>query len=95
MAMKLRYIILIISATALMTLNCNGGDGWFEVNCDDEIDDAVNSLGPPEEVNKYDTEDGYHSWDYWWWSKGINYSFTWGTNVSGCEVSTYTFEPIG
>lgn len=62
-------------------------------DCDAEIADVRNTMGPEEELNKYDTSD-YHSWDLWYWSQGICYGFTWGKFVDGCEMSTYTFDPI-
>lgn len=62
-------------------------------NCDDEMKKVTNRHGAPEEINKY-SSDGYYNYDYWYWSKGIEYSFTWGKNVTGCKVSTYTFSPI-
>lgn len=63
-------------------------------NCDDEMSDTRKKYGAPEEISNYESG-GYHSTDWWYWTKGIEFTFVWGNNVSGCEVSTYTFEPIG
>jgi hypothetical protein len=62
-------------------------------DCEDEMSDTRKRHGAPEEVNTYNSGD-YHNVDWWYWSKGIEFSFTWGKNVDGCEVSTYTFTPI-
>lgn len=63
-------------------------------NCENEMDDIRARYGEPEEVNTY-SSDGYYSEDWWYWSKGINYTFAWGSLVEGdCDVSTYTFDPI-
>lgn len=63
-------------------------------NCDNEMGDTRSKYGSPEEVNNY-SSGGYYSTSWWYWTKGIEFTFTWGKNVSGCEVSTFTFEPIG
>ena len=69
-------------------------DGLFyQSNCDGEMDEIRQKEGTPEEVNRYDSED-YHSVSWWYWSKGIEYTFVWGEIIDGCEVSTYTFPPI-
>lgn len=68
--------------------------GCTDQNCDSKMKEYRNDWGTPEEINKYDS-DGYHNWDYWYWSQGRQVSFTWGTDVDGCDVSTYTFSPIG
>jgi hypothetical protein len=64
-----------------------------EENCDSKMEEVRANRGEPEEVNRYDASD-YHSVDWWYWSQGICYTFTWGSLVGGCEVSTYTFTPI-
>ena len=81
--------IILISLFSLMFFGCDS-----DCNCDEKMENARNTYGPPEEVNTYDS-DGYHSVDYWWWSQGRNKTFTWGSYVDGCcDVSTYTFTPI-
>lgn len=79
--------IIIILLTLLTFYACE------EQNCDDEMKDARRKYGDPEEIERYDSAD-YHSVDYWWWSEGYEMTFTWGENVDGCEVSTYSFDPI-
>jgi len=80
---KLLFLVFIF----LFLLSCESQ------NCDDKKSEIRSKYGSPEEVSTYDSE-GYHNEDWWYWSKGIEYSFTWGTNVDGCEVSKYTFDPI-
>jgi hypothetical protein len=62
-------------------------------NCKNEMQEKKDQYGEPEETSKYDS-DGYHSEDWWYWSKGVQFTFTWGTDVEGCDVSKYTFDPI-
>ena len=50
--------------------------------------------GDPEEVNKYNSS-GYHSVDWWYWTRGKEFTFTWGSDVEECcDVTSYTFTPI-
>ena len=45
-------------------------------------------------MTKYDSS-GYHSESWWYWSKGKEFTFTWGEYIEGCcDKSTYTFTPI-
>jgi hypothetical protein len=62
-------------------------------DCAEEMDEVRTSLGPAEEINTYSSS-GYYSHDWWYWSRGVEYTFTWGSYVTGCEVSRYTFSPI-
>ena len=62
-------------------------------DCDDEKEDTRKKRGAPEETTEYDSGD-YHSHDWWYWTQGISYNFTW-SNDKDCEVSTYKFDPIG
>jgi hypothetical protein len=58
------------------------------------MDKVKSTQGTPEEVERYDSS-SYHSVDWWYWSKGICYTFTWGKNVEECcDISTYRFESI-
>lgn len=87
-----RALVLLIFAFILA--GClHSKEDRGEDDCDDEMDDVRAERGAPEEVNTYDSGD-YHSVDWWYWSQGINYTFTWGENVHNCDVSTYTFDPI-
>lgn len=61
-------------------------------SCDSDKDDIKSKHGTPEEVNSYSSS-GYTSDTWWYWSKGISFTFTY-TSSKGCEVSTYTFTPI-
>ena len=63
-------------------------------NCDSEMDDIEGTYGKAEETSSYSSE-GYHSETWWYWSKGVSYTFTWGSSIEGdCDMSTYTFSPI-
>jgi hypothetical protein len=64
-----------------------------EPDCSDEIADLESQYGVAEEVDRYDSSD-YHSHTYWYWSRGYSKTFTWGSIVGACEISTYTFAPI-
>ena len=82
-----RIIILLFLVCVMFAGSCSS-------NCDDKMGETRSRYGSPEEVNSF-SADGYHSVDWWYWSKGVEFGFTWGNNVDGCQVSTYTFEPIG
>ena len=83
------YITAGLIILLCMTLICSCSS-----NCDDKMGDTRGRYGSPEEVSSY-SNDGYNSVDWWYWTKGIEFTFTWGSGVDGCKVSTYTFEPIG
>jgi len=87
--MKKHIIIVLALSVIMLTFSCT----ILQPDCASEMENVENSRGAPEEINRYDTE-GYHSVDWWYWIQGICYTFTWGSVVGGCEVSTYTFEPI-
>ena len=86
----MKYIIFAFIVAVLILL---GQCTILQPDCAVEMGNIENSRGAPEDVNRYDTE-GYHSVDWWYWMQGICYTFTWGSVVGGCEVSTYTFVPI-
>lgn len=89
MGKKLIFIILV----NLILVACDAEDRG-EGNCDKQINSLISQSGPPEEINRYDSSDGYHSHDYWYWCAGFERTFTWGSYVTNCEVSDYTFSPI-
>ena len=64
-----------------------------EADCSDQINSLVNDMGPAEEINRY-SSGNYYSYTYWYWSRGFSRTFTWGENVTNCEISDYTFTPI-
>ena len=86
----MKYIIFAFIVAVLILL---GQCTILQPDCAAEMENVENSRGAPEEINRYDTE-GYHSVDWWYWMQGICYTFIWGSVVGGCEVSTYTFEPM-
>lgn len=79
---------LVLCAILSIALVACGG-----ANCDSDMDDVRAQYGPPEETTTY-TADTYHSVEWWYWSKGVEYTFQWGGEVAGCQVSRYTFDPI-
>jgi len=92
----MRHIVILVTfITVIFVSSCSGPFGnIFDCSCDDQIEDVVAVLGQPGEIDKYDTSDGYHSWTYWYWCKGIAYTFTWGSAAGCCEWSTYQFSPV-
>lgn len=84
--MKLITVYLIMFfIIALQSCDCD---------CSDEMDEIRSKYGEPEEVSTYSSS-GYKSESWWYWSKGVNYDFTWGSDVEGCcDKSQYTFDPI-
>ena len=93
--MKNAIVITLALLALIFVFSCTIQDIYnnLQPDCTAEMENVENSRGAPEDVNRYDTE-GYHSVDWWYWIQGICYTFTWGSVVGGCEVSTYTFEPI-
>ena len=85
--MSYKSMIIFLCLLCLVFVSCSS-------NCDDKMSETRSRYGSPEEVNSY-SSGGYNSVDWWYWSKGIEFGFTWGKNVDGCQVSTYTFNPIG
>jgi len=57
------------------------------------MDKARRKHGPPEEVTSY-SSGSYYSEGWWYWTQGIKYTFTL-PGGKPCEVSVYTFRPIG
>lgn len=82
-----RKVLVIMMLLTCMICSCSS-------NCNDKMAETKRKYGPPEEVNTY-SNSGYNSTSWWYWTKGIEFTFTWGDGVSGCEVSTFTFDPIG
>ena len=65
-----------------------------EKNCDNEMAALKLQKGEPDDIDKYDTSSGYHSYTYWYWCEGFSRDFTWGGPVTGCETSDYTTTPL-
>lgn len=83
-----KKIILIILIFFVLFWACKPS------NCDKEMDKKRSEYGEPEEIETY-TQSDYNSVTWWYWSKGISFTFKWGALIEqGCEVSTYTFSPI-
>jgi hypothetical protein len=79
--------------TCALLAGCGGGGGIFDESCDDQRDDLAREKGNPEEIRRFDSGD-YHSWTYWYWSRGFSRTFTWGGAAGSCKTSDYTFSPI-
>ena len=82
--MKKIYLLFII-LTSLFLYGCS-------VSCGDLESEVQSQYGKPEEVNHYVNGD-YDSTDWWYWSKGIEFTFT-RSGGKPCEKSTYTFTPV-
>jgi hypothetical protein len=95
--MRKSFLLLIMVLLVLLLTSCS----IFEpdppsVSFAEVSQPYLNQYGPPEEVNTYDST-GYHTVDWWWWSKGFEVTFinTDYDDVNGWAVdSTYSFEPI-
>lgn len=84
--MRKKYFVLFLTLILFLLISCSD-------NCDKEMDKVRNKYSNPEEKTTYSSS-GYHSETWWYWTKGVSYTFSWGENVGGCDKSTYTFEPI-
>ncbi len=83
--MKSKMFILIF--ICLFVYSCSS-------NCDSKMDDIVGRYGKAEERSSYSST-GYFSETWWYWSKGLSFTFTWGSTVTGaCDMSKYEFDPI-
>ena len=80
-------VAAVLVVVGVFTISCNSQP------CANRMDSIRSQRGDPEQVNEYSSSD-FYSVTWWYWSKGISYTFEWGTAVTGCDVSTYTFPPI-
>jgi hypothetical protein len=55
------------------------------------MDDVRARMGAPEDINTYTSGD-YQSVSWWYWTRGISYTFTY---YQECRISPYTFTPTG
>ncbi len=80
----------------LLLLLVSGGCGVTgpELNCDSRMEEYRVKWGDPEEVNRYVSR-RLHVVSWWYWSRGFTTDFIWGNDVTGCEVTTSVFSPIG
>lgn len=81
--------IIITLSLAGILMGC-GDSSFWDTSCKSEMNKIRDKMGEPEEVKTYNSGD-YSNTDWWYWTKGIEYSFTY---YKSCEVSTYTFSPI-
>jgi len=61
--------------------------------CKERMDRTIKDIGRPDNISKYDSS-GYHSETWWWYSRGLSYTWMWGDDIAGCEKDTYKFKPI-
>ena len=80
--------IFILSLSSSL-VGCGDNSLW-DSSCETEMKEVRDKMGAPEEVKTYNSGD-YSSTDWWYWRKGIEYTFTY---YKSCKVSTYTFTPI-
>ena len=83
------YLALSLSIAGCFPEDEKEKDG----DCSTSMANTVKAYGPAEEWTSYDA-DGYHSRSWWYWSIGFERSFTWGSNIDGCDWSDYNFAPI-
>lgn len=88
-----KSIKTLLIVTGIILIHGCSDEATGNANCDSQINNLIKQSGQPEEINKYDSS-GYHSHTYWYWCAGFSRDFTWGDNVTNCEVSDYTFAPI-
>jgi len=85
--MKRKVVLSIVIASLMLGLvSCDHA-------CKKQKKEVRKSWGAPEEIITYDSG-GYHSHQWWYWSRGQEFTFTYGSNVDGCEFSQYSFSPI-
>jgi hypothetical protein len=84
-----RTTLLLVIASTLVASGC-GDSAFFDWSCESEMSDVRARLGPPEEVRTYNSRD-YQNTDWYYWTRGISYTFTY---FQGCSVSYQTFPPI-
>ena len=83
------FIILSFLIVCLVIGGCAAKD------CTDKMAEIKAKHGAPEEITSYHSS-GFHSVNWWYWSRGFEYTFTWGSDVKGgCDISLFQFTPIG
>lgn len=88
MSNKARLMLIVFAA--LLASAC-GDSSFWDSSCESEMDDVRARMGAPEDVNTYTSGD-YQSVSWWYWTRGISYTFTY---YQECRISTYTFTPTG
>ena len=63
-----------------------------EKTCESEMENIRTSLGEPEEITTTSSP-RLESEDWYYYSQGVSYSFTWGESIGGCEITIRTFTP--
>lgn len=86
--------IRIVALSGLI-LTLTGCDIFAEEDpiCEEKKAEVFAMWGEPEETSIYDSGD-YASEDWWYWSRGVEFTFTWGNYTTGCDFSVYEFSPI-
>jgi len=89
--MKARRYTRIMPLLLVIAFLVGCGSGPFET--EDARDEIRAQYGPPEEVNTYDSE-GYWTETWWYWSRGVSFTFVREAYGDIDLESTYTFSPI-
>ena len=81
--------ILLTGFIALIVIAFGGCSEFLDCdNCNDEIDDAIDKHGQPEDTSIFTWDDGSWCYDAWWYNYGLYISFCQWESC-GCDVMTY------
>lgn len=83
--MRILMVLLLVLLAVAAGLGC-GSD------CSGEKDEVRRKYGEPESWYSFEQGCCYRHEDWWYWRKGVSYSFTWGDGI--CDVSKFRFSPI-
>ena len=91
MNLKKTVLIGIIAGAFLITNACHY-TSYEDLRTIDEIAQPwIDIYGPAEDIN-YNYDSGFKSWEYWWWTKGKEITFTY--YAGQWSSSFYSFLPI-
>jgi hypothetical protein len=80
--------ILFVSIILILT-SCSI---FKEKTCESEMEKLRANLGEPEEITTTSSP-RLESEDWYYYSQGVSYTFTWGESIGGCEITVRTFTP--
>ena len=81
---------LLISVIIIMS--CLIGCDSLRDPCAKRMKQSIKEMGQPDSITKYHANN-YNSESWWWYDRGLNYTWRWGTSLNGCEKDTFSFEP--
>lgn len=61
--------------------------------CTEEMDRQRAEIGGPDEVESTSVGDE-RKVVWWYWSRGVRYTYAWTVGEEGCDVQTATFDPV-